>query len=89
MAGRDVALGDRHKARETRFGGKQVVTARVELALLDKITNREELSIRVEEEAELHGLGHGPRRRFQRRKAVVQRLGNFGGLGCVTPMTID
>ena len=89
MAGRDVALGDRHKARETRFGGEQVVTARVELALRDEITNREELAIRVEEEAELHRLGHGPRRRFQRRKALVQRLGNCGGLGHVPPVTID
>ena len=75
MPRRDVALGDRHKARETRFGGEQVVAARVELALRDEITNREELAIRIEEKAELHRFGHRSRRRLQRRKALVQRLG--------------
>ena len=89
MPRRDVALGDRDKARETCFGGEQVVTARVELALRDEITNREELAIRIEEEAELHRLGHGPRRQLQRRKALVQRLGNFSGLGHVPLVTSD
>ena len=89
MPRRDVALGDRHKARETRFGGEQVVTACVELALRDEITNREELSIWIQEETELHRFGHRPRRRLQRRKALVQRLGNCGGLGHVTPVTVD
>src|SRR5450755_2768609 len=57
VTGWDVALGDRHKARETRLGGEQVVTARIELALRDEITNGEELSIRVQEETELHRFG--------------------------------
>src|SRR5205823_7576176 len=89
VAGRDIALGDRHKARETCFGGEQVVTACVELALRDEITNREELSIWIQKKTELHRFGHRSRRRLQRRKALVQCLESCGGLRHVTPVTVD
>ena len=36
---RDVALGDRHEAREARLRGEQIVAARIELAFGDAIAN--------------------------------------------------
>ena len=85
----DVALGDRHEARKARLGGEQVVAARVEIAPRDPITEREELAVRVEQKAELHRVGHGPRRRLERRQAPFQGAGGVGGLCKVTAVTLD
>src|SRR5207247_11480109 len=85
----NVALGDGHETRKARFRGEQVVAARVESALRDPITDREELAVRVEEKAELHRGGHGPHRRLERRKAPFQGAGSVGGLRNVPAVTFD
>ena len=50
----DIPLGDRQKASEACLGGEEVVVARIQRALLDPKTDREELAGRVEQEAEVH-----------------------------------
>ena len=66
-----VAIGDRDEAREARLGREQVVAARVETALLDPIPDREQFSLRIEQEVEAHRSGDGPRRRSQRAEAAL------------------
>ena len=69
MAGRNVALGDRHEARQPRLGGEEIVAARVERALGDEIADREQLAVVVEQKAELHRERCRPRGLLQDREA--------------------
>ena len=50
------AVGNRDEARKPRFGGEEIVCARIETPLRDAIADREDLAGRVEEEAKLHRL---------------------------------
>ena len=59
VPGRDIALGDGHEAREPRFGGEQVVAARVESSLGDAIADRQELSLGIRRKPNSIGPGHG------------------------------
>ena len=60
---RDVALGDRQKAGQPRFGGQQVVVRRITttrpLLVCETIANREELPLRVVKESEVHAIEQG------------------------------
>ena len=62
----DVALGDREKARQPRFGGQQVVVRRIAttrpLVVRETIADGEQLPLRVVEESEVHAIeqGDGP-----------------------------
>ena len=62
VAGRNVALGDRHEAREPRLGGEEIVAARVERALGTEIADREQLAVVVEQKAEIHCRAPSPAR---------------------------
>ena len=70
-----VAVRDRHEAREARLGGEQVVAARVEVAFLDAVSDREQLALRIEQEIEAHRRGDGPRRRGEPVEALRESLG--------------
>ena len=63
---RHVALGDRDEAGQPRFGGEQVVVRRIEaaraLGVGEPIADREQLPLRVEEEAEVHAVEEGDAR---------------------------
>ena len=50
---RDLARGDRHEARQSRLRRQHVVVRAVEPTVGDAVADREELPVRVEEEAEL------------------------------------
>ena len=63
VAGRHVALGDRHEAGEPRFRREQVVATGIERILGDEIADRQQAAFLVEEKIELHGVGHGAGRR--------------------------
>ena len=58
VSGRHIALGDGDEARKTRLGGEQIVMVRVKAPIADEIANREQLALRVEEEAEAHRVEH-------------------------------
>ena len=85
----DIALGDRHEAREARLRREQVVAARVEIALRDPVADREELALRVEQKTELHRVGHGSRRRLERREAAFQGARVVAGPAAVAAVTLD
>ena len=85
----DFALGDCHETRKARLGGEQVVAARVENALRGPIADREELALWIEEKAEFHRAGHGPRRLLERRQAPFQGVGGVGALCNVATVTLD
>ena len=86
---RDIALGDRDEARQARLRGEQVVAARIELALRHPVTDRKEPALAVEEEAEVHRPGHGPRRRLERREAPLERAGRVFAPGEVAAVALD
>ena len=59
----DVALGDREKAGQPRFGGQQVVVRRIAaarpLVVRETIADGEQLPLRVVEESEVHAVEQG------------------------------
>ncbi len=59
----DVALGDREKARQPRFGGQQVViggiTTAWPLVVREAIADGEQLPLRVVEKPEIHVIEQG------------------------------
>jgi hypothetical protein len=73
MAGRDIALGDRHEARQPRFGREQVVTVGIERILRHPVADREQPAVAVEQKAELHGERADARADFQRGEPRRQR----------------
>ena len=75
-----ATVGDRDEAREPRFGGEEIVCARIETAVRDAIADREDLACRVEEEAKLHRIeellrdaGDGGEALDERRDAAAAR----------------
>ena len=54
MFGRKVALGNGEQARQTCFGGEQVVAGLVEFVGLDAVADRQQAALRPEQEAEIH-----------------------------------
>ena len=73
---RHVALGDGEEAGEPRLGGEQVVERRIEparvLGVGEAVADREQLPLRVEEEAEVHRVEERGGARRQRRRDVAQ-----------------
>ncbi len=65
---RHVALRDRDEAREPRLGGQQVVAARIERAVRHPVSDREQLPLALEEEAEVHLGGEHARPLGERRE---------------------
>ena len=61
MLRRDVAFGDREEAGEPRLGSQQIVTVLIENAFVDEISDRQQLPVGIEQEAELHSKRHRPR----------------------------
>jgi hypothetical protein len=56
MRRRDVPLGDRDEAGESRLRRQQIVITRIQTVLGDALHDRKELPRRVEEKAKLHGV---------------------------------
>ena len=65
MLCRDIAFGDREEARKPRLGSQEIVTVLIESAFVDEISDREQLSVGIDEEAELHRKRHRPRLAFE------------------------
>ena len=59
MSGRQIAFGNGDEAGQPRFGGEEVVTARIERAVGYPVADRQELPIDVEQQTEFHRLEHG------------------------------
>ena len=74
MARRDVALGDRDEARKPRLGREQIVAARVEGAVRHAIADREQLAVRIEQEAVTHFEGHRCARSLRARRGASARM---------------
>jgi hypothetical protein len=89
MAGGYIAGGDRHEAREPRFRRDQVVATRVEAVFGNDIADRQQPTIPVEKKIELHGVGHGAGRRFDRLQPALQRRDRRGVLRDVAPMALE
>ena len=71
---RDVALGDGDEAGEPRLGGEQVVaTARRACPSATAIADRQQLALRVEQEAEVHAPGERARLSLERLEPVLER----------------
>ena len=87
MADRDVALGDREEARETRLGGEEIVAARIQRPFRRPIADREQLAVAVEQKAELHRERRRASVLFEDRKthlysgSVVCRLTEITAMG--------
>ena len=58
MPAGDVALGDGEEARQPCLGREQVVAARIQRAVGGAIADGEQPALRVEQEAEIHRVGH-------------------------------
>ena len=58
---RQIVLGDREKAREACFRGKQVIGTFVEHTIPDHEADGEQQALPVDQEIELHGQCHCPR----------------------------
>ena len=71
---RHVALRDGDEAGQTRLGGQEVVTPRVERALADAVAEREQVALRIEEAAEVRLRDQPLRDPGQPREAPCQRL---------------
>src|SRR5881296_37064 len=82
---RDIALGDRDKARETSLRSEQVIPTGVETPVGDAVSDRKQFPHRVEEEPEVHGRDHGVHVAGEDREATDQRLGGRSG----TPHALD
>src|SRR5665647_878145 len=54
----DVAFCNRDEARQTRLGGQQIVTARIQCTFGELITDREQLPCGIQKEPELHVIEH-------------------------------
>src|SRR2546430_16649059 len=78
MGGRDVALGDRDEAGQSRLGGEEVVAVRVRIALEYTIADREEVARGIEEKAELHGLEVLAREPGEGEQATDERAAGIG-----------
>ncbi len=89
MPRRHVALGDRHEARQARLGGQQVITARVQSALGSAVANRQKPPLAIEQEAELHRVGHRARRQLDACQAPLQAAGFLVRLREVAAPTLD
>ena len=70
MLGGQIALGDGDEAREPRFRSQEVVEIGIETAIAVAVADREELTVGIEQEAELHAVEHGFREIGHRRKAT-------------------
>ena len=89
MPRRHVALGDRHEARQARLGSQQVITARVQSALGSAVADGEKPALCIEQETELHRLGHGARRQLDVCQAPLQAAGLLVGLRDIAAPTLD
>ena len=71
-----VAFGNRDKAGQPRLGREQIVIGRIEpagiLGVGEAIADREQLALRIEQEAEVHRVKEGQRTRGERRRDVAQ-----------------
>ena len=54
----NVALGDREKARQPGFGGKQIVGVGIQHLVVHPVTDDQQLARLVKQEPELHAFGH-------------------------------
>ena len=72
---RQVALGDGDEARKARFRGQQVIGAFVERAVANHVADGKEQALLVQEEAELHGQRHFPRRAADGRQSGREIVG--------------
>ena len=72
VIGRDVALGDREQAGQTRLGGEQIVAALVELPFLDAVADRQQVALLPQQEREIHAEG-------DRAGPLAQRLRAWRG----------
>ena len=89
VPGRNVALGDRHEAREPCLRGEEIVAARIERALRHQIADREQLAVVVEQKAELHRQRRRPRGLLQGREARRERGGRLRRPVEITAVALD
>ena len=89
MLRRDVALGDREEAGEPRLGSQEIVTVLIERAFVDEISDRQQLAVGVEQEAELHRQRHRPRRAFEDGQPFPPDVGRLGGLREIVAVRLD
>ena len=68
----NVALCDRDKTCEPRFGGQQVVAVDVELSLVGQIADRQQLALTIAQKAELHRERHAAGLFLDREQPLVQ-----------------
>ena len=78
---RDIARRDRDEARQPRLGGKKVVAIHVEPVFGNQETDRQQPAAFIEQEVELHGARHGPRRCLDREQSTIQIIRHPGGQG--------
>ena len=78
MGRRHVSLGDGDEACQTRLGGQQIVTTRIEAVVGNAIADREEFACRIEEKAKFHFLEERFGELDESRKAAEQRFTGCG-----------
>ncbi len=74
MPRRHIVLGNRHKAGQACLGGEQVVAVRVERPIDRTVADRQQPALRIEQESELHRLGHRVRARLQASQTQPEAL---------------
>ncbi len=89
MAGRYVALGDGDETRQPGLRREQIVAAGVEHALPRPVADRQQLAVRIEQEAVAHFQRRGARDSFERREACRQSDDGRGRLGDIAAMAFD
>ena len=89
MACGDVTFGNRDEARQPRLRSEQIIAAWVERAFRHSITDRQQLTIWIDQKAVAHVERHRPRCLFQGREALRQGGGCLGRLADVPPVTLD
>ena len=83
MPGRDISFGHGEQAGEPRLRCEQIVAAGVEPVIGDRIADRQELPLGVDEEREVHRERHGARRLGESFQPAVQDVWRLG----VPPIT--
>ena len=75
VTGRHVALGDCEVTGKPRLGCEQVVAIGIQYPVGDRITNRQQLAISVEQEAEIHVERQRAGGRFEHHEARRHAVG--------------
>ena len=86
MLGRQIALGDGDKAGQSRFRGEQIVEIAVERSIVDAVTDRQQLAVGIEQEAELHCIEHRLGTVGEGDEPLAARVGAFGTVDLVAPV---